>query len=173
VRFSKAFYERPIHQGTDLAPTGGGRVTELMARPVVNLFFPELAAVIQPLSGEYAGTRELLESVPFLSGYGVELGLLVDIARTYGLDAIAQVDLDQRIHRNHPLDSVGRMAFGVLEAAVLKLQELGRIEVREPLGSLLHQFVLEDTGYRPQTADIPIRERPPAASLPEYRAGRR
>jgi glucosyl-3-phosphoglycerate synthase len=169
VRFAKAFYERPIQQGAELAPTGGGRVTELMARPLVNLFLPELAGVIQPLSGEYAGTRELLESVPFLSGYGVELGLLVDVVRTSGLDAIAQVDLDQRIHRNHPLGSVGRMAFGVLEAAVMKLQQLGRLEVREPLGSVLRQFVPEATGYRPETADIPIRERPPAMTLPEYR----
>ena len=172
VRFTKAFYERPIQQGADLAPTGGGRVTELMARPVVNLFFPELAAVIQPLSGEYAATRELLESVPFLSGYGVELGLLVDIAASAGLDAMAQVDLDQRIHRNHPLQSVGRMAFGVLEAAVMKLREQGRMDVSGPLGTGLHQFVLEGHGYRPTSADIPIRERPPAASMPEYRASR-
>jgi glucosyl-3-phosphoglycerate synthase len=173
VRFAKAFYERPIRQGADLAPTGGGRVTELMARPVVNLFFPELAAVIQPLSGEYAGTRELLESVPFLSGYGVELGLLVDIERTRGLEAMAQVDLDHRIHRNHPLQSVGRMAFGVLEAAVLKLREQGRMDLRDPPGTVLHQFEPEDGGYRPETTEIPIRERPPAVSLPEYRPGRR
>jgi glucosyl-3-phosphoglycerate synthase len=173
VRFAKAFYERPIQQGADLAPTGGGRVTELMARPVVNLFFPELAAVIQPLSGEYAGTRELLESLPFLSGYGVELGLLVDIVAKHGLDAIAQVDLDHRIHRNHPLQSVGRMAFGVLEAAIMKLRESGRLELREPPGDVLHQFVPDDFGYRPDPARIPIRERPPAASLPEYRPGRR
>ena len=173
VRFAKAFYERPIRQGADLAPTGGGRVTELMARPVVNLFFPELAAVIQPLSGEYAGTRELLESLPFLSGYGVELGLLVDIARTGGLEAMAQVDLDHRIHRNHPLQSVGRMAFGVLEAAVLKLREQGRMDLRDPPGSVLHQFEPDDGGYRPETTEIPIRERPPAVSLPEYRPWRR
>jgi glucosyl-3-phosphoglycerate synthase len=173
VRFTKGFYERPIQQGADLAPTGGGRVTELMARPVLNLFFPELAPVIQPLSGEYAGTRELLESVPFLSGYGVDLGLLIDVTAAAGMDAIAQVDLDQRIHRNHPLQSVGRMAFGVLQAAVTKLREQGRVEVHEPLGSLLHQFVPEEHGYRARTADIPIRERPPAASLPEYRPVRR
>ncbi len=172
VRFVKAFYERPIQQGADLAPTGGGRVTELMARPVVNLLFPELAAVIQPLSGEYAGTRELLESLPFLSGYGVELGLLIDIVATHGLDTIAQVDLDHRIHRNHPLASVGRMAFGVLEAALLKLQEHGRLQLTEPPGVVLHQFVPQEHGYRPATSEIPIRERPPAASIPEYRPGR-
>jgi glucosyl-3-phosphoglycerate synthase len=173
VRFSKAFYERPIQQGADLAPTGGGRVTELMARPVVNLFFPELAAVVQPLSGEYAGTRELLESVPFLSGYGVELGLLVDITEREGLDAIAQVDLDQRIHRNHLLPSVGRMAFGVLEAGVMKLRSLGRLQLAEEPGTILHQFVLEAGGYRPDSTEILVRERPPAASFPEYRPVRR
>ena len=173
VRFAKAYYERPIRQGTDLVPTGGGRVTELMARPVVNLLFPELAGVIQPLSGEYAGTRELLESLPFLSGYGVELGLLVDIVSAHGLDAIAQVDLDQRIHRNHPLQSVGRMAFGVLEAAIMKLREQGRLQLRDEPGTILHQFELEDGEYQPESTEIPIRERPPAASLPEYRPARR
>jgi glucosyl-3-phosphoglycerate synthase len=111
--------------------------------------------------------------VPFLSGYGVDLGLLIDITQQHGLDVIAQVDLDQRIHRNHPLQSVGRMAFGVLQAAVTKLREQGRLSVHEPLVSLLHQFVPEEHGYRAETADIPILERPPAASLPEYRPGRR
>ncbi len=173
VWFSKALYERPIRQGADLAPTGGGRVTELMARPLVNLLFPELAAVIQPLSGEYAGTRELLESVPFLSGYGVELGLLIDIAEREGLDAIAQIDLDQRIHRNHELPSVGRMAFGVLEAAVMKLRAQGRLQLSEEPGNILHQFVLDGGAYRPDSAEILVRERPPASSLPEYRPVRR
>ena len=168
VRFTKAFYERPIREGGELARTGGGRVTELTARPLVNLFFPELAAVIQPLSGEYAGTRELLESIPFLTGYGVELGLLIDVVERHGLDAMAQVDLDQRIHRNHELPEVGRMAFGVLQAAVARLESLGRIEVHGELGRVLHQFTPLAEGYQAQSSSIQIGERPPAASLPEY-----
>ncbi len=169
VRFTKAFYERPIQEGAELARTGGGRVTELTARPLVNLFFPELAPVIQPLSGEYAAERTLLEAVPFLTGYGVDLGLVIDVARHAGLDGMAQVDLVQRIHRNHALPEVGRMAFGVLQAAVARLRSEGRIELRGELGGVLHQFDPLPGGYRPVSTTIRVGERPPAASLPEYR----
>ena len=91
-----------------LLAEGGGRVTELMARPLINLFFPELSGMIQPLSGEYAGRRALLESVPFFTGYGVEIGLLIDILDAAGLSAIGQVDLERRIHRNQPLPTCRR-----------------------------------------------------------------
>ena len=80
--------------------TGGGRVTELVARPLLNLFYPELSGLIQPLSGEYAGRRDVLESIPFFTGYGVEIGLLVDIAKKFGLNAIAQINLERRVHTN-------------------------------------------------------------------------
>src|SRR5437016_468354 len=100
VQYVKALYERPIEANAGIAATGGGRVTELVARPLLNLFFPELVALIQPLSGEYAGTRELFESVPFFTGYGVEFGLLLDIVDRIGLEGLAQVDMDVRIHRN-------------------------------------------------------------------------
>ena len=96
IQYVKAFYRRPIREGGTLLAEGGGRVTELMARPLINLFFPELSGMIQPLSGEYAGRRALLESVPFFTGYGVEIGLLIDILEAAGLSAIGQVDLERR-----------------------------------------------------------------------------
>lgn len=172
VQYVKAFYERPFHDGTQLAPGGGGRVTELVARPVLNLFFPELAPVIQPLSGEYAGTRELFESVPFLSGYGVELGLLIDVVSLAGLDGMAQVDLDLRIHRNHAMPDLSRMAFGVLQAAFLRLQSTGRVQLEAEMSRVLHQFRPLAEGYQPEAATVAVRERPPAASEPRYRQSR-
>src|SRR5438874_4038049 len=141
VDYVKAYYERPIGVASgELEATGGGRVTELVARPLINLFFPWLAGVVQPLSGEYAGTREAFSSVPFFTGYGVEFGLLVDIAERVGLDRIAQVDLDVRVHRNQAVPELSRMAVGVVQAAMLRLQSLGRLELRGDMERLYHQF---------------------------------
>ena len=169
VEYVKALYERPIEQSTGVATTGGGRVTEMVARPLLNLFFPELVAVIQPLSGEYAGTRELFEAVPFFTGYGVEFGLLVDIVDRIGIDGLAQVDMDVRIHRNQAVPELSRMAFSVLQAAFLRLRSLGRMELRGDMERLFHQFTGGPDGYQPQTSLIEVRERPPALSVPEYR----
>ncbi len=116
VHLAKGFYERPISDGSALAPSGGGRVTELVARPLLALLCPELAGVVQPLSGEYAIRRDTAERLPFAAGYGVEIGLLVDVYRTHGLAGIAQVDLDRRVHRNRPLEALGPTAFEVAHA---------------------------------------------------------
>jgi glucosyl-3-phosphoglycerate synthase len=113
VQFVKAFYDRPL-QGGD----GGGRVTELVARPVLSLLFPELAAINQPLAGEYGGRRTALEQLPFVEGYGVDLALMVDVLRTFGVDAIAQVDLGVRLHRNRTLGELGPQALSVLHTAL-------------------------------------------------------
>src|SRR5207249_5011397 len=129
IAYVKGFYQRPIRDGDRVMPEGGGRVTELMARPLLNLFFPELSGLVQPLAGEYAGRRELLESVPFFSGYAVELGLLVDILDHAGLSAIGQVDLERRIHRNQPLPNLSQMAFVILQATMRKLEERHRLEL--------------------------------------------
>ena len=115
----KGYYDRPI----DGAPTGGGRVTELVARPVIELLFPELAEVRQPLAGETAAHRWALEKLTFAGGYGVELGLLVDVARRFGIESIAQVDLGVRIHRNRPLDELRPVARDVLAAALARLRD--------------------------------------------------
>ena len=169
VGYVKSFYERPIGDGERVEATGGGRVTELVARPLINLFFPWLAGVVQPLSGEYAGRREVFERVPFFTGYGVELGLLVDLVEQIGLEGVAQVDLDVRVHRNQSVPELSRMAFGVLQTAFLRLQSLGRVELRGDMERLYHQYVLGAEGYERETSLIEVRERPPAATIPAYR----
>jgi glucosyl-3-phosphoglycerate synthase len=115
IAFVKGYYDRP--RRADGGP-GGGRVTELMARPVLAALFPHLAAIRQPLSGEYAGRRALLERLPFVRGYGVDLGLLVDVAQVAGVEAIAECDLGTRRHRNRDLDELGPQALAVLQAAL-------------------------------------------------------
>jgi glucosyl-3-phosphoglycerate synthase len=114
IGFVKGYYARPLsHDGE-----GGGRVTELVARPLVATLFPHLASIVQPLAGEYAGRRSVLERVPFVQGYGVDLGLLIDIAEGEGTDAIAQVDLGTRHHRNRPLHELGPQAVAVVQTAL-------------------------------------------------------
>lgn len=144
VCFVKAFYDRPL----DGSPRGGGRVTELMARPLVSSLFPALAPVVQPLAGEFAGRRSVLESVPFVDGYGVDLGLLIDIARSCGVESIAQVDLGVRVHRNRGLSELGPMATAIL------LMALDRAGVAAP-----HDVVLRT----PERGDVAVSfgERPP------------
>lgn len=139
--FVKGFYERP---------EGGGRVTELVARPLIGLFFPELASIRQPLGGEFAARREVLERVPFVQGYGVDLALLVDVVRRFGPGAVAQADLGVRSHRNRSLEDLG-------------------VQAREVLRVALRRAGIEDrVGWDP--ADVA--ERPPIIEVQEYRAGR-
>ena len=128
VRFVKGFYRRPFNNGGgDVQPTGGGRVSELTARPLLRAFFPELAAVRQPLAGEIAARRELLERMAFCTGYGVDLGLLLDVHAATGLDALAQVDLDVRQNRHQPLGDLAPMASAVLQAVTSRLRRDGRL----------------------------------------------
>jgi glucosyl-3-phosphoglycerate synthase len=171
VLYVKAFYERPIRERNALRATGGGRVTELLARPVINLLWPELAGIVQPLSGEYAGRRQTLEQVPFFSGYGVELGLLVDIAARFGVDAIAQVDLDRRVHRNQDMQALGRMSFGILQAVFLRLAEEGR-SAPGNFATTLVQFSNELYQYRPEPREIVTTRRPPIVTVDGYRRRR-
>nr|MDP9281841.1 glucosyl-3-phosphoglycerate synthase [Chloroflexota bacterium] len=123
LQFVKAFYQRPLRVGGELQATGGGRVTELTARPILNLFFPELSGMVQPLSGEQGGRRALLEQLPFFTGYGVETGLLIDTLQRTGLGAIAQVDMKQRIHRNQTLLALSKMSFEILQVALRRVGE--------------------------------------------------
>jgi glucosyl-3-phosphoglycerate synthase len=154
VALVKGFYRRPL--ATD--PEGGGRVTELMARPLLSALRPELSGVIQPLSGEYAGTRALLEAVPFASGYGVEIGLLLDAHAIVGLDGIAQVNLGVRRHRNQSLAALGLMARQILGTA------LARCGVDSAAGELT-QFVQVAGEWLPDTAGVAVADRPPMRSL--------
>ncbi|MFI9011327.1 glucosyl-3-phosphoglycerate synthase [Actinosynnema sp. NPDC053489] len=154
VHLVKGFYRRPLR----LESTGGGRVTELAARPLLNALRPELAGVVQPLGGEYAGTREFLESVPFAPGYGVEIGLLLDAHARYGLAGIAQVNLGVRKHRNRDLRQLGPMAAQI---AVTALRRCG-VPVAS---STLTQFVPFDGEWLPSPVDVPAEDRPAMRSV--------
>jgi len=151
----KAAYERPLADGTTVHPAGGGRVTELVARPLLNLYWPELAGFVQPLGGEYAGRRDLLESLPFPCGYGVEFALLVDTYAAHGLDALAQVDAGIRHHRHQDEQALGRMAAEILQVAQ------ARLGGPEAVSTKLTQFVRAPGGFVPTTRDIAVPERPP------------
>jgi glucosyl-3-phosphoglycerate synthase len=159
VQFVKATYDRPLHTGETELPAGGGRVTELVARPLLALHWPELTGFVQPLGGEYAARRGLLERLPFACGYGVEFGLLVDTYREVGLDAMAQVDLARRKHRNQDLHKLGRMAVEILQVAQARL---GR-PVEPPVN--LTQFARDGAGYRVVDTDMTELERPPIVSV--------
>ena len=158
IGFVKGYYRRPLYGEV----TGGGRVTELMARPVISALFPHLAGFVQPLAGEYAGRRALLETVPFVEGWGVEIGLLIDLVANFGLDAIAQVDLDVRDHRNRPLEELGPQAMAIL---VTGLRRAG-----VPVDKRLAELVRYDDDQHAQRIGVEIRERPPIVSVPSYRA---
>ena len=127
VSFVKAFYRRPIARGDELVPDEGGRVTELLARPLLAALFPELSGFAQPLAGEYAGTVDVLRRIPFFTGYSVEIGLLIDLLDLIGLDAMAQVDLGERVHRNRPLADLGPMAYGIGQTILHRAEARGRM----------------------------------------------
>ncbi len=171
IHYVKAFYDRPLAFTGGLRPTGGGRVTEILIRPLFNLFYPDLAFILQPLSGEYAGRRSILEQIPFPVGYGVETAMLIDIYGKLGLAGFAQTDLDRRVHRNQDTVALGRMAFGVLRTFIRRLVRDGKAQfAEEDLPALMRQFEVEE-GRRYQTKEYTIEEveRPPMIELPEYR----
>jgi glucosyl-3-phosphoglycerate synthase len=154
VGLVKGFYRRPLRLETTQADTGGGRVTELLVRPLLAALRPELAGVVQPLGGEYAGTRELLEAVPFAAGYGVEIGLLLDTYAMLGLNGLAQVNLGVRKHRNRSLLQLGVMARQILAAA------LARCGVADA-GGALTQFMQIEGEWLPSSTAVQVAERPP------------
>jgi glucosyl-3-phosphoglycerate synthase len=164
IDYVKGCYTRPLQVGDAVVPAGGGRVTELTARPLLNALWPELAGFVQPLGGEYAGRRAALEQVPFVSAYGVEVGLLVDLLRLGGLSSLAQVDLGERRHTSQGVEALGEMA-GQVVATVLARATCAR----EPSG-LLTQFRHDGTGFVPRSSTVSVDERPPMATVPEYRA---
>ncbi|HEX5692289.1 MAG TPA: glucosyl-3-phosphoglycerate synthase, partial [Roseiflexaceae bacterium] len=168
--YSKGFYRRPIRQGHELVSTGGGRVTELMARPLLNLFYPELSGMVQPLAGEYAARREAIEQVPFFTGYGVETALLIDLLEQHGLGALAQVDLQQRIHRNQELMPLSKMASAIAQVVLLRLEQRQRVNLLEPLNQNMKLIrYAEDEGFHLEVREVRDHERPAMATIPEYR----
>jgi glucosyl-3-phosphoglycerate synthase len=152
----KAFYDRPL---LDVSAAGGGRVTELLARPLLNAYFPELAGVVQPLAGEYGGHRSLLESLPFAAGYGVETGLLIDTYRAHGLDAIAQVDLGARTHGHQDTAALGRMAATIAHTV------LRRVDPERSRWPSLTQYQRVAGAVQPVDHDVAWPDREPIASL--------
>jgi glucosyl-3-phosphoglycerate synthase len=171
ISFVKGFYHRALTSGSYSEPDGGGRVTELVARPLLNLFWPDLAGFVQPLAGESAGRRDVLERVPFVSGYGVETALLVDLLDLVGLDALAQVDLGERAHRHQSTEALGQMAGQIQLTAWSRLVRQGRADGTIPLPSALTQFRRGGEQHMPSlgreivVSDIGIDERPPLISV--------
>ena len=160
VHFVKGFYRRPLRlEGMPRLPDGGGRVTELTARPLLNRFFPELAGVLQPLAGEIAARREVLEQIPFACGYAVDVAMLIDVWRRVGIEALAQVDLDVRQNQHQPLSDLGPMASAVLSGITSRMEQDGR------LAAAGEATFLAPTGRGFEERGTPILERPPAASL--------
>jgi glucosyl-3-phosphoglycerate synthase len=161
ISFVKGAFERPFASGDTRLPHEGGRVTELMARPLINYYVPLLAGFSQPLAGEFAARRDLLEEICFPVGYGVEIATLVDALRSRGLDALAECQLGTRQNRHQPLRALGEMAYAVLAALELRLPDRGR-----PIPS--GRYVKPWDGGAPAT--VPVSERPPVR---EHAASRR
>jgi nucleotide-binding universal stress UspA family protein len=173
LQYVKGYYQRPIVEGGVLKEGGGGRVTELVARPLINLFFPELSGLIQPLAGEYAGRRTLLEQIPFFTGYAVEIGHLIDAAEKVGLGGLGQVDLERRVHRNQELEGLSRMSFVILQAVMKRLEERRRVRLFAELGSTMKLPRSGRGRLSLEVMELADHERPPMIRIPEYLERRR
>ena len=158
VHLVKGFYRRPLRLETDEHGTGGGRVTELVARPLLSALRPALSGIVQPLGGEYGASRQLLESVPFAAGYGVEIGLLLDAEAAFGLDALAQVNLGVRKHRNRSLLQLGVMARQILGTALARCADS---DGDSDGAAELTQFVQVAGEWLPDATEVLVADRPP------------
>ena len=158
VQFVKAAFDRPLTVDGVLHHGSGGRVTEMLARPLINAWWPELAGFVQPLAGELAATRDLLAQLPFATGYALEIAMLVDVLRLVGVEAMAQADIGNRQHRHQSDEALGRMAAEVLAAALDR-------HAGGPHAELLRQFRREGSGFATVTSDVQVGFLPPVASL--------
>lgn len=170
VQYVKGFYRRPLKVGETMQAGSGGRVTELVARPMFNLFYPELSGIVQPLAGEYAGRREALERMPFYVGYGVETGLLLNLLDRYSISGIAQVDLRQRIHHNQSLSALSRMAFAIIQVFMDHLGDRHNVDLLHQVNRTMKIIRYEMDAYTLEEHPISDQRRPPIVTLPEYRA---
>jgi len=168
IDFVKGFYRRPLKVGNKMQAGSGGRVTELTARPLLNLFYPELSGIVQPLSGEYGGRRKVLEQLPFFSGYGVEIGLLIDMLEKFGLRSIAQVDLLERVHHNQPLEALGKMSFAIIQAVIRKLEGKYGQNMLENINKTMKMIRYEQDRFFLDIEEIAEGERPPMIEVKEY-----
>ncbi len=160
IDYVKAFYERPLAYGDESHSTGGGRVSEILVRPLISLFYPELGGILQPLAGEYAARRSTLESLPFPVGYGVEIAHLIDLARDGKIHRIAQTDLVKRIHRNRDDDELGSMAFAILRVVLRRLERDGKLSLTSPLPDLYQSWSIDGEHIHQFSKTIPEPERP-------------
>lgn len=168
TKYVKAFYDRPLAFSQGIRPSGGGRVTEILTRPLFSLFFPELTALMQPLSGEYAVRREVLEEIAFPIGYGVEISHLIDVYTRWGLEAFAQCDLDKRVHRNQATRDLGKMAFGILQAFLNRCEQLDMVDVKTEMAKVLRQFQVNGEQIEQLEFTIVEEERPPIKTIQGY-----
>lgn len=171
IGFVKGYYHRPIRVERNLQHEGGGRVTELTARPLINLFFPLLSGLVQPLAGEYAGRRSALEQLPFFTGYGVEVGMLIDMLERFGLDAIGQVNLESRVHRNRSLSDLSLTAFAIVQVILTRLERRERITLLEEVNSSMKLIRFEKDHLSLEVRNIRDTERPPMIEVPAYMEG--
>jgi len=167
--YVKPFYKRPIRMGEKLQPLGGGRVTELTIRPLFNLFFPRLSGFIQPLSGEGAGRRKVLEKIPYFTGYGVETGFLIDIVKKFGLKSIAQVDLLRRVHRNQQLSSLSKMAFAIMQVFAKRANTLGKFILVKSIRKQYRVIERSNGDYELKKRIISDVQRFPMITVNQYR----
>ncbi len=170
IAYVKGYYHRPLRVGSRLQHEGGGRVTELTVRPLFNLLYPTLSGLVQPLAGEYAGRREVLEQLPFFSGYGVETGLLIDLLERYGLYSIGQVNLEKRIHRNRSLADLSLTAFAILQVVFTRLEARTRNKLLEDVNRSMKLIRFEKDHLSLDVRYVREVERPPIITIPAYRA---
>ena len=173
LQYVKGYYQRPIVTDGVLKEGGGGRVTELVARPLINLFYPELSGLIQPLAGEYAGRRALLESIPFFTGYAVEIGHLIDAAERTGIEGLGQVDLERRVHRNQELEGLTKMSFVIIQAVMKRLEERRKARLFAEMGSTMKLPRSGKGRLSLEVIELADQERPPMIRIPEYLERRR
>ncbi|MDQ3912524.1 MAG: glucosyl-3-phosphoglycerate synthase [Actinomycetota bacterium] len=173
VRFVKGAFRRPFKSNESVEEDGGGRVTELTTKPLFNLFYPELTGFVQPLAGEFVADKELFSSIPFLTGYAVETGIMIDVLKKVGLGAMSQVDLGTRQNRHQSLFDLGRMSYSALRAVARRLRQEGRLQqVRDPSSpDFLFQFsdylhaVATSEGLRLREYVEELVERPPMSEV--------
>jgi glucosyl-3-phosphoglycerate synthase len=171
--YSKGFYQRTVETGEPLVVSGGGRLTELTARPLLNIFYPELAGMLQPLAGEFAGRRSALEAVPLFTGYGMEAGMLIDLLDQHGLNALAQVDMIEPIQRHQEPAPRSRIAFSIAQVVLQRAEQRQRVSLMDALNQTLKLITQRpEGGYHLELREFRDHERPPMIQIPEYRRAR-
>ncbi len=173
IGYVKGYYHRPIRAEERMQEEGGGRVTELTVRPLINLFFPLLSGMVQPLAGEYAGRREILEQLPFFSGYGVETGLLIDLLEKYGLYSIGQVNLEKRIHRNRSLTDLSLTAFAIVQVILTRLEDRAALSLLEEVNRSMKLIHFDKDHLSLEVKRVRDAERPPIVGVKGYLEGRK